>query len=209
MAAADYRIMTDATGQRIATALEAQSIDKAAKADLTSIIATGTTNTTGATITAGTYFYLNGTLVQAKANIASGATFTSGTNYEAVTAGGFNDLKNSIASINITVNNIGSHTDDDTASVNVDSNTAFQARRYGSLVVLSFDGVTFATSGNNLIYANIPAKYRTNSGKNAIVSVGGGRNFYLMSVIGSNIIVYNAASEQTKTIYGSIVYSID
>ena len=66
---------------------------KADKTDLTSIIATGSTNTTGATITSGTYFYLNGTLVQAKADIASGATFTSGTNYEAVTAGGLNDLK--------------------------------------------------------------------------------------------------------------------
>ena len=89
---ADYRIMTDATGQRIATALEAQSIDKAAKADLTSIIATGTTNATGATIAKGTFFYLNGTLVQAKANIASGATFTSGTNYATVTNGGLNNL---------------------------------------------------------------------------------------------------------------------
>ena len=92
MAAADYRIMTDATGQRIATALEAQSIDKAAKTDLTSIIATGTTNATGATIAKGTFFYLNGTLVQAKADIASGASFTSGTNYEAVTAGGLNSI---------------------------------------------------------------------------------------------------------------------
>lgn len=99
MAAADYRIMTDATGQRIATALEAQSIDKAAKTDLTSIIATGTTNATGATIANGTYFYLNGTLVQAKADIASGATFTSGTNYEAVTAGGLNSLNDYLANV--------------------------------------------------------------------------------------------------------------
>lgn len=97
MAAADYRIMTDATGLRIAEALETQSIDKAAKTDLTSIIATGTTNATGATIGVGTYFYLNGTLVQAKADIASGAQFTSGTNYEAVTAGGLNSLANNEA----------------------------------------------------------------------------------------------------------------
>ena len=64
--------------------------------DLANIVATGTTNTTGATIAAGTYFYLNGTLVRAKTNIANGATFTSGTNYEAVTAGGFNELKSAL-----------------------------------------------------------------------------------------------------------------
>jgi len=63
------------------------------KTDLTSIVATGTTNATGATIAKGTFFYLDGTLVQAKADIASGATFTSGTNYSAVTAGGLNALQ--------------------------------------------------------------------------------------------------------------------
>lgn len=61
--------------------------------DIANIVATGTTNTTGATIASGTYFYLNGALVRAKANIAVNATFTNGTNYEAVTAGGLNDLK--------------------------------------------------------------------------------------------------------------------
>ena len=65
--------------------------------DLASIQATGTTNTTGATISNGTYFYLNGTLVQATANIASGATFTSGTNYAAVTAGALNALKSALS----------------------------------------------------------------------------------------------------------------
>ena len=103
MAAADYRIMTDATGQRIATALEAQSIDKAAKTDLTSIIATGTTNATGATIAKGKYFYLNGALVQAKADIASGATFTSGTNYAAVTAGGLNNINSEMYDIKYSI----------------------------------------------------------------------------------------------------------
>lgn len=62
---------------------------------LTSIKATGTTNTTGAAITTDNpYFYLNGVLVKALTNIASGATFTNGTNYEVVTAGGLNSLNN-------------------------------------------------------------------------------------------------------------------
>ena len=57
--------------------------DKVArKADLTNLDLTGATNTTGSTIASGTYFYLNGTLVIAKTDIANGATFTSGTNYE-------------------------------------------------------------------------------------------------------------------------------
>ena len=70
--------------------------DAAKKADLTSIIATGATNATGATIASGTYFYLNGSLVLAKADIASGASFTENTNYEAVTAGGLNSLKSAL-----------------------------------------------------------------------------------------------------------------
>ena len=62
----------------------------APKIDLAAIQATGSTNATGSTIPSGTYFYLNGNLVQALADIASGATFTSGTNYSSVTAGGLN-----------------------------------------------------------------------------------------------------------------------
>ena len=60
--------------------------------DLVSVHATGATNATGATIKKYTYFYLNEVLVQATADIASDATFTSGTNYSVVTAGALNDL---------------------------------------------------------------------------------------------------------------------
>ena len=60
---------------------------KADQDDLASPNLTGTTNTTGSQIDAGTYFYLNGVLVKAKVDIASGATFTDGTNYDVVTIG--------------------------------------------------------------------------------------------------------------------------
>ena len=70
---------------------------KADKSDLASIKATGSTNGTGSTIAAGTYFYLNDVLVCAKTSIASGATFTSGTNYEVVTAGALNELKSAFS----------------------------------------------------------------------------------------------------------------
>lgn len=76
------------TSAAVATGLAA----KADKADLASISITGTTNNTGATIPQGTFFYLSGTLVRAKADIANGATLTSGTNYEAVTDGGLNSV---------------------------------------------------------------------------------------------------------------------
>ena len=53
----------------------------AARKDLTSIIATGATNTTGATIPDGVCFYLNGVLCRAIADIANNASFTKNTNY--------------------------------------------------------------------------------------------------------------------------------
>lgn len=65
--------------------------DVVVKTDLTNILASGATNTTESTINAGTYFYLDGVLVRAKADIATNATFTLNTNYEVVTAGALND----------------------------------------------------------------------------------------------------------------------
>lgn len=59
---------------------------------LASINTTGATNTTGSTINAGTYFYLDGVLVRAKADITNGATFTLNTNYEVETDGALNGL---------------------------------------------------------------------------------------------------------------------
>lgn len=61
---------------------------KADKSDLTSISETG--STASQAISAGTYFYLNGTLVRAKTAIANGATFTLNTNYEVVADGALN-----------------------------------------------------------------------------------------------------------------------
>lgn len=75
--------------------------DEARKVDLTSIIQTGTTSSQA--ISAGTYFYLNNTLVRAKADIANGATFTLNTNYEVVTAGALNELKNAIDASGYTI----------------------------------------------------------------------------------------------------------
>lgn len=63
------------------TQLDGSLSSKANKSDITNISITGTTNNTGSNIPAGTLFYLNGTLCKALTDIASGATFTEGTNY--------------------------------------------------------------------------------------------------------------------------------
>lgn len=61
--------------------------NNAKKTDLTSIIATGSTNTTGAQIPNGAYFYLNGVFCRAIADIATNATFTQNTNYVETSVG--------------------------------------------------------------------------------------------------------------------------
>ena len=70
---------------------------KADKTDLTSISETG--STASQAISAGTYFYLDGVLVRAKTDIASGATFTENTNYEVVSVGGLNSIGNILKGI--------------------------------------------------------------------------------------------------------------
>ena len=80
-------------GKEIAGSSLVTPSSKADKTDLSNIIQTGTTSTQA--ISAGTYFYLNDVLVKAKVAIANGATFTLNTNYEVVTAGGLNELKDS------------------------------------------------------------------------------------------------------------------
>ena len=62
--------------------------DKAERDDLSTIHATGSTNTTGAQIDEGTFFYLNGSYCKAKTDITNGATFTLNTNFEVTTVGG-------------------------------------------------------------------------------------------------------------------------
>lgn len=127
------KVVRNDTAKRMATALEGietalggLGTDNAKKTDLTSVSATGTTNATGATITAGTYFYLNGSLVQAKTDIASGATFTNGTNYEAVTAGGLNSLNAGLASLNSQIANLFK-TDASTSQLDNSFKSTFEA----------------------------------------------------------------------------------
>jgi hypothetical protein len=79
------------------TQLNTSLSNKANKSDITNISITGTTNNTGSTITAGTLFYLNGTLCKTLVDIANGATFTENTNYIKTTVNsltGFSKVEN-------------------------------------------------------------------------------------------------------------------
>lgn len=89
-------LVYDASTQRWRNVTQKSLNDLAEVTDLTNVIATGSTNATGSTIPKGLYFYLNDELCQAKADIASGATFTLNTNYEVVTAGGLNSLNSAL-----------------------------------------------------------------------------------------------------------------
>lgn len=79
----------DGTGEEVANNLSGGGdvSDYAKQEELSNLVLTGTTNTSGATIAAGTCFVLNGDFVTAKADIASGATFTLNTNYEKKSVG--------------------------------------------------------------------------------------------------------------------------
>jgi len=124
------------TGPQIDDAV-GKALVSAKQTDLTSIVATGSTNATGSTIASGTYFYLNGTLVRAKANIASGATFTS-SNYEAVTVGGLNDLKAALDNYLVFYRSFSSIGVDLSAT----TNQIYSAMKDGTKAILQFDGST-------------------------------------------------------------------
>ena len=77
----DARIL-DPTFVPFAKTNQQLTVDKAERSDLATLNLTGSTNTTGAQIDAGTFFYLNGTFCKALANIAVNAAFTENTNYK-------------------------------------------------------------------------------------------------------------------------------
>lgn len=82
----DARIV-DPTYEPYAETNHQLTVNKANRDDLSDIIINGATNNTGATITMGTYFYLNGVFCRALTDVANGATFTLNTNYKTVTVG--------------------------------------------------------------------------------------------------------------------------
>ena len=82
----DARIVDDTFVPYAQTNLQLTN-GKAERSDLATLNLTGSTNSTGSTINAGTFFYLNGEFCKAITSIANGATFTLNTNFEIVTVG--------------------------------------------------------------------------------------------------------------------------
>ena len=112
--------------------------DKAERADLATLNLTGSTNSTGSTINAGTYFYLNGSYCKAKTNIANGATFTLNANFEVVSVGG------EISSINDNLSK-NSYSSSGLTTLNCTINYGGFAR-VGNIV---FVAIRFTQSGSN------------------------------------------------------------
>ena len=126
--------------------------DKADKTDLTSIIATGATNTTGAPITDGTYFYKDGVMSRAIANIAENATFTLNTNYENVPTGALNDIASKLQVEDVT-------SDFSTATTAMAAVTELSAQKCGKIITLMARITAPSTVTGDPVICTFPAKY--------------------------------------------------
>lgn len=116
----------------------------ATRQDLTSIQATGTTNTTGAVIPAGAYFYLNGILYRAKTQIDQNATFTVNTNCEQATVG--EDL---LKLDNLIAKTPGSGTRD----------AQLQVGTYNSVATMNFVSLPSRSPGKPDVYVDFAETY--------------------------------------------------
>ena len=123
------------------------------------------TNNTGSTITAGTFFYNNGSLVRAKLDIQNGSAITIGTNAETVTAGGLNSLNggtvykveiteetssSGIFGVNIPFNKVVSA---NCATVGQDWFVSVRKATNGTLVCLVYSGDFAKVQGKNVTVA--------------------------------------------------------
>ena len=143
-------------------------------ADLTSLYLTGSTNSTGSTINAGTFFYLNGSYCKALADISNGATFTLNTNFKVA------NVSDEISEKTLTV----------TAGTGVTINNS-TFKQVGHLIAFSLEFTTssalsqyeiIATIGGSLT-SIIPNYY------NVISSAGAKTNYMLYIDVNGNICV--------------------
>ena len=125
-----------------------------ARGDAVSTIeATGSTNTTGAKITAGTYFFKNSALCKAITDIATNATFTLNTNYEVVTVGEELSTLNSKIDEDTTFTDITSNILPWTANINIIAKTGYV---YGRRVHIDITIEYLAVVQNNAPVVIIP-----------------------------------------------------
>lgn len=139
--------------------------DKAERNDLSTIHATGSTNTTGAQIDAGKFFYLNGQFCKALTNIAVNATFTLNTNFKADSVGGelnslyptyIGDCLGSDATLNNLIQNYCSSLPLGLHLANIEDN-------YGTSVLGGGSKVLLILKGSNSYYAIMAYGYAATS----------------------------------------------
>lgn len=148
------KIAIDKSGNTEAKCIDASIIldqftdltnNKANKSDLTSISITGSKNNTGSTITSGSFFYKDGTLVRAKTDIANNATLTLNTNYEIVTAGGLNALNNALS---------------DTGWQTVSGYPNMKYRKWGKTVTITGENLSLAITNSWTKIGEFASDYR-------------------------------------------------
>lgn len=146
----DNLLIVQPTGQGLAP-FGSTIGNKAPKSDLAGPSITGSTNNTGSTISAGTFFYLNGSLVRAKSNIANGATLTANTNYETITAGGLNKLNDDYDNLNGTVTTV--------TADGITWTVVKQGRLYDMYAVIPVSTSNPITWGSLYVYRSSPFIY--------------------------------------------------
>lgn len=160
----DDRI-TDPTYEPYAKTNQQLTADKAERADLATLNLTGSTNTTGSTINAGVYFYLNGSYCKAISNITNGATFTLNTNFEVASVGNelsslypsyIGDCLGSDATLNSLIQNYCSSLPLGLHLANIEDN-------YGTSVLSGGSKVLLILKGSNSYYAIMAYGYDATS----------------------------------------------
>ena len=147
--------------------------EQAKNTDLTSIIATGSTNTTGAKIPLGAYFYLNDVFCRAIADIAIDATFTKNTNYIETTAGGdLDDLlfKGTDGQGEVITSSGGSYTTPFNGFI---SGTITSSSSSSNQASVRINGVTFARAFASAVFICFPCP------KGSVISTTGTGTFSL------------------------------
>lgn len=169
---------------------------KAAKVDLTNISQTSPNCTVTNGITKGTYFYLDGVLTRAIEAISENAPFTS-SNCETVTAGGLNDLKNSLfKKRDLTVN---------VDSTKLTSGAVFAYVTGGTVTIILYD---IKISASGVAVASIPElSGKIKSYMFAPVFGNNSANLYgSMKLSGTDLVVYS--TQPTSTHQGLMTFGL-
>lgn len=179
----------------------------AQKLDITDLYnLTGTTNTTGSTIHKGTFFYLNGSLSVALADIAAGATFTFDTNYTATTVGDeLADVKQTLS----TQTYAPDYYYDPQRIEDISSTDCTSIKRQGNVVTISVIAKTLVTltSSQTTIF-KIPEEITPSKKVNAIAFLDNQPKRLEVNSNGNVNLHHEGLSTTGNQIYGSVTYNI-